>query len=216
MPKIKAQTPPKVVTKTDVPYLSMEQIAKKAESFLNRYHPGGQTPVPIEEILELGLDFKIVVIAGLEKVLATPSYLALGDAGPIIHVDESRYNNGGTHRYSCAHEASHFILHRHLFEEISTREDYLGFINSIPPNINVRLEFQAHAMARYILMPREHFKTTINTFVENIGGIDQISSNNLGQLGQIMIDEYEVSGANALIQLEKEFPDVYEAAFKAT
>jgi hypothetical protein len=50
-----------------VPYLSLEELRRSAEFFLNQYHLSGEIPVPIEEIIEVDLGLEIRPIPKLRQ-----------------------------------------------------------------------------------------------------------------------------------------------------
>jgi hypothetical protein len=50
-----------------VPYLSYQQLQEVAAQFLEKYHPKGAIPIPIEEIVDLRFELDIIPTPGLHK-----------------------------------------------------------------------------------------------------------------------------------------------------
>ena len=50
-----------------IQYLSYEDLKKRADSFLQTYHPKITIPIPIEEIIEFKFKKDIVPIPGLHQ-----------------------------------------------------------------------------------------------------------------------------------------------------
>lgn len=51
----------------DIPVYSYEDLRKKADDFLRKYHPSGNIPVPIEEIVEFDFNINIVPVLALQR-----------------------------------------------------------------------------------------------------------------------------------------------------
>ncbi len=71
------------------PFFSYEEIRRKADDFISRYHPEGAIPIPIEEIVEFQLKMDIVPVPGLHKVIEADGFTT-SDLKEI-HVDGDVY-----------------------------------------------------------------------------------------------------------------------------
>lgn len=52
------------------PFLNYDRLRQLAEAFIEKRHPSRGIPIPIEEIIDVGLHIDIVPIPGLTKVLS--------------------------------------------------------------------------------------------------------------------------------------------------
>jgi hypothetical protein len=198
--------------KSGVPILSKENIETEAFNVLKSYNMALiDTPseVPIELIIEnhfgLQMDFKILSedeegILGLTTF--TSGALKVFDqnkgcirivdvtAGTIIiddrlASDSSRY---GRYRFTCAHEISHWHLHRHKY--IKNKNQISLFIDNeeakavkcLGRNIEAKisygkqvktdeewLEWQADYMAAALLMPEKAYKNAFKDLAKTAG-----------------------------------------------
>ena len=57
------------------PYLKYEMIRSIADSFLRRYHPSLELPIPIERIAENDFNICISPLNNLLKMILTSAYL---------------------------------------------------------------------------------------------------------------------------------------------
>lgn len=154
-------------SKYRVPFLREKVIEEHSEMLLGEWaleHPAiTKPPVPIEDILELGLklDFEI---EDLRSALGHDDVLgAIWFGARLIKVDQSLdpTNNSrvlGRYRFTIAHEVGHWRLHREhlmndpnaasLFEQNATPA-FVCRSSDRPPE-----EWQADQFAACILMPR--------------------------------------------------------------
>lgn len=131
-------------------FLSYDDLRRRADAFIARYHPAGTIPVPIDDIVEAQLGIDIVPVPGLRDVLQSDDY---GVESYItsdlreIHIDEwvyrHRYNR---YRFSIAHEIGHATLHRELYQSTTfdSVASWLAFAGSIPHDDYGWYEWQAY------------------------------------------------------------------------
>lgn len=150
-----------------VPYLRAKVIEEHAEQLLGEWalehRDAPALPVPIEEILELGLGLNFE-ISDLQTELGYPDVLGgIWFGARTIKVDQSLdpTNNDkllGRYRFTLAHELGHWRLHReHLMNDPSAKSlfdesDKPAFVcrsSDKPPE-----EWQADQFAACVLMPR--------------------------------------------------------------
>jgi len=152
----------------NVDFIPDKRIERAADGLLADYGEAftqiTEPPVPVEEILECHLDLSLG-FEDLEQRLGEPSVLGatwidekevLVDASldPTIYpIREGRY------RFTVAHEAGHWVLHRHALQE----SKWTPLFDGRPqPSIvccstarKPRIEIQADLFASYLLMPKE-------------------------------------------------------------
>ncbi len=139
-----------------IPIYSYEDLRKKADAFLRKYHPSGNIPIPIEEIVEFEFDINIVPVLGLQREFEVEGFTS-GDL-KNIYVDEYVYTDRITrYRFTLAHEIGHIVLHRHLYDrhKFKSTAGWKEFINSLTEEEHSWLEYQGYAFAGLILVPRE-------------------------------------------------------------
>ncbi len=199
----------KPISKNRLAYIKREDLIKKADEFLNSYHPKRKIPIPIEEIVEIKLGFKIIAIPDLKNEIETDSYISI-DQKTIV-LDRNAYNNYVSRtRFSYAHEIGHYYLHKNFetFCEIKDREDYKKFQNSITNEEYKRLEAQAYCFAGYVLVPQKEFRDLVNGLIKRLGGIDNLTINDFTEVAQNLSKEFDVSGEVIRRQFEQEYPEL--------
>lgn len=139
----------------NVPRLSDEVLRGEADAFLQRHHPSLIVPVPIENIVEIGLGMDIVPFRAYKQRFGLDGAISVDMS--TITVDEhcmSEYPN--RYRFTLAHEVAHLVLHRDYIQELDA-EAPDGWKRGVQQadSIDVsRMEYQAHFFAGSILVPR--------------------------------------------------------------
>lgn len=137
-----------------VPYLPYDRLRTVAGDFLQQHHPEGTIPIPIERIVEFAFEIDIVPTSGLQNQFEIESYITSDLTA--IHVDEFTYKSRtNRYRFSLAHELSHVVLHRAVFDQLrfSTVSEWKAAVNAIPPVAYSSIEWQAYSLAGLILVP---------------------------------------------------------------
>ena len=147
----------------DVPYLTYNDMEAVAQKLLFEYkQKRGQLtlPIPIEDIIENHLKLSLE-IENLRDELGCSDILGgIYFSEPRIVIDSSLIEEDGRYRFTAAHEAAHWELHRELFVSNPNQIDLFS-ANSSPnivcrdSNSQTREEFQANYTAACILMPRD-------------------------------------------------------------
>lgn len=58
------------------PYLSYDDLRRRARDFLQTYHPSGSIPVPIEEIVEFEYEIDIIPVPGLHNAFEVDGFIS--------------------------------------------------------------------------------------------------------------------------------------------
>ncbi len=158
-----------------VPYLSVEQIERDADALLAEFAQARGVvitpPIPIEDIAEKHLKLRIEFDDTNRHFDIPRDPDGDADILGVIFLDQRRIvidesldpeeypRTEGRYRYTLAHEAGHWRLHRHLFVKDPARAAVLGV--SIPPAVLCRTtqaiersEWQANFYGSCVLMPR--------------------------------------------------------------
>jgi len=139
----------------EVRKLSYDILRQEANRFLQQYHPSGETPVPIEQIVEFQFEIDIVPEPGLHQHFDIDSYIT-ADLQEI-RTDEFVYQSRpGRYRFSLAHELGHRVLHQYVFSALTFNRiaDWKQVIaNAFTEKEYGYLEWQASSFAGLILVP---------------------------------------------------------------
>ena len=144
------------MTEFKAPFISYEEIARKANQFLDEYHGSRKVPVPIELIVEDKLGLDIVPLPQLKRSIEVEAFISKDLKS--IYVDQETleyYEN--RYRFSLAHEVGHIILHSHLFKDLSYKNttEYKEFIETVDTREYGWFESQAYNFAGLVLVPKE-------------------------------------------------------------
>lgn len=147
----------------DVPWMDYEEIRRKADFFLQEYHPSLSIPIPIDAIAERKLELDIIPLPNLYNILDMDGFL-YGDLSTII-VDEDvfAHPNPARYRFTLAHEIGHLILHPQLYGVSNVRDidSWQTFVKAIPERLLKKVEWQARCFAGLALVPQEPLKLEI-------------------------------------------------------
>jgi hypothetical protein len=136
-------------------FIAPSKLEEAASSFLSQYHEVGTIPVPIEEIVEFGFGFDIIPFPNLKRDFDIEGFLACG--ANAIYVNDIQYQHSSEYRFrfTLAHEVSHHVLHREVYEEagVTSLEGYLKFQDELDSILRDKYEWQAYSLAGRILVP---------------------------------------------------------------
>lgn len=138
-----------------VPFIADAQLRSSAEAFLNQYHKSRSLPIPIEDIVDLGLGIDIIPMPGFHLNYEVDAFISTNLQE--IRVDSAMYHaaNKNRYRFSLAHELSHRLLHAEIYRhlEYDTIAEHKQSRDAIPEAPYSRLEYQANCLAGLILVP---------------------------------------------------------------
>jgi len=158
-----------VLSPSNVPHLSYDQLRRNAEAFLARHHASKRIPIPIERIVEFDLNLDIVPVPGLEKAFEIVGFTSsdLSEITVDEHVYESQANR---YRFTLAHEAGHVVLHADLFKQQRFRrvDDWKDFVRTFPELDLSRLEWQAHSFAGLVLVPGDALERVVRDVIRQV------------------------------------------------
>lgn len=138
-------------------------------------------PIPIDEIVEIYLELQLTFddmqqLFGVDDVHGA-LWVKTRRVGIDHHLDPTENPSMlGRYRFTLAHEAGHWRLHRHLFQgnanqrsllpENSDRPEYICRSSDSEP-----IEYQANRFASCLLMPKEMVKRVWHEWRGNMGPI---------------------------------------------
>ncbi len=153
-----------------IPWLSKKWINQKAQDVITEYESaiGGKVapPIPVEDIIERGLNLKLGVIEIEDKTGLVDILGATYVKQRLVFVNatllESRYE--GRLNFTWAHEAGHWVLHRQFVVPDTLKESIQGTILCRSKDSKRPIEWQADYFAACLLMPelwiKEAFRNT--------------------------------------------------------
>jgi hypothetical protein len=147
-----------------VPFLPKELVSAVASEVLSDYEAFiGKTvrpPVPVEDIVERSLGVRLGFIDFEEKYGMPDVYGALYVQKKLIAISTSLLDDRSEGRFcfTCAHEAGHWVLHRHLAGTAhrSAPEDDAVFCRA--KDAKAPVEWQADYFAGCLLMPEKEIE----------------------------------------------------------
>lgn len=138
--------------------LTRAQVDRRAVEFLAEHHPSGSFPVPIEEIIEFGLEIAIVPGMALENMSPGIDAYLTPDLKQIDFNFLTATQSPARHRFSLAHEAGHAVLHPQVYSFFLSKVSSIGEYRDFMMNLDQRelgfIEWQANEFAGRVLVPR--------------------------------------------------------------
>lgn len=137
------------------PQHSNNQIESLANEFLEKFHPSLSLPIPIEDIIELKLNIRVVVLDGLERQFGVNALIDRKFTS--IAIDQHLYQYQPERaRFTFAEELGHLVLHKDWYVENGPGgfEHFLEWRNKLSPELARYIDWQARAFAERILIPK--------------------------------------------------------------
>lgn len=162
------------------PYLKFDYIRQEADRFRKKYvNPPDLLPVPVEEIVDLGLELFITPIEGLLDSVDIDGFLTR-DLKSIC-VDRDIYldpRNKTRLRFTYAHELGHLVLHKDEIQQCDFRtpEDWVYFHQDFLKDDLNWFEQHAYEFAGRLLVPRPALENEIAAVSSKIGKIRKTGS----------------------------------------
>jgi len=141
-------------------FYSPQELETFADAFLKKFHrPFDSLPVEIDTIVEADLDIRILPFSCLEQRYGLHGYLALSLKKIYIEqyiMDEESFEK--RYRFTVAEEVAHLLLHKDLFKDVETPQEYLNTFDKITESEHTRMDMDAKRLAEAVLMPAEIFR----------------------------------------------------------
>jgi hypothetical protein len=180
------------------PVLSYEDLARRADAFLQSHHPSGVVPIPIEEIVEFRYQIDIIPVPGLREAFEVDGFIS-SDLKAIT-VDQFIYERRPRrYRFTLAHELAHAVLHGRIYQAHRFRrvEDWKQFQLQMDEEDRRWLEWQAYAFAGLILVPAESLRDRYRRAIRaarNVGlSIDKAGDVARSYITDWLADRFDVS-----------------------
>lgn len=181
-----------------VPYLTRAAIEKQAAELLVEYaaerEPVEEPPVPIDDVVELHLRLTLELKDLRKRYKVGDVHGAIWLREQRVEVDKSLDPylfpaKAGRYRFTLAHEAGHWRLHRHLFLEQESAAEDCDEPDFVCQSSNTHpLEWQANYFAAALLMPRS---MVARAWLETFGSMQPISPADLTHIRQEIWEELQ-------------------------
>lgn len=166
----------------NVGWLPKDSIVKSTSDLLEGYEKLVRypicPPIPVEDIIErylgLSLSFEdLETKLNMEDVLG-----ATFVKSKRIYINERLLEdrNEGRMIFTCAHEAGHWVLHRHMIEQAQRSSAGAEAIVCRTRNSRIPIEWQADYFASCLLMPEQEMRRAFSQVwhgnemvIENVG-----------------------------------------------
>lgn len=148
--------------------ITLAAVKSASDKFLKKYYSKG-LPVPIEDIVELKLKIRIVLIPGLIRNFGVNAFI--NQKFDSIVVDEYIYSKQPERtRFTIAEEIGHKILHESWYRKNGPKspENYLKWQEKLDNKTFSYIERQARTFAGMVLMPEKLVKREWDSFAKNM------------------------------------------------
>jgi hypothetical protein len=139
-----------------LPHLTYAAIGAKANTFLSKYHPSYEIPIPVEKIVDVDMGINIFPYPGLYKVHGQNGFLSKDRT--TINVDEYQYDNYYSKcRFTIAHELGHYLLHESCYNDLqfNSPEEYERWLLTEESDVIDWFEKHGDWFAEQLLVPRQ-------------------------------------------------------------
>lgn len=182
--------------------ITLSGVIRTANEFLKSYHPTLTLPIPIEDIVELKLNIRVILIQGLIRNFGVNAFIT--QAFDSIIVDEFMYTRQPERiRFTIAEEIGHLFLHKDWYKINGPKsiEEYLNFQQSIDGKLYSFIERQAKTFAGIVLMPETRMKERLSMFARKNNLPVPCSVYELPDAFPDFAQEFEVSVDSLLVRL---------------
>ncbi len=144
-------------------WLKPHEIKAQAEGVLDRFHPSRELPIPVEQIVDVGLAIDIIPLPELRAGFDFDAFIS--NDLTSIYVDEyvcEHYEN--RYRFTLSHELGHLCLHDYLYKAytIASVDDFHQFNEALDAKQKADMEWQANRFAGYLLAPDSQIVSSWN------------------------------------------------------
>ena len=182
--------------------ITLQDVKNQANLFLESYHSSLTLPVPIEDIAELKLGLKIILISGLIKNFGVNAFI--NQNFDSIVIDEGMYTKQPERiRFTIAEEIGHLFLHKDWYSKDGPKglEEYITWQEKLDNKLFDYIERQARTFASMVLMPEKVLKERWDQFVSQNRIPDPCSVFDLPDTFPELAQEFEVTADSLLVRL---------------
>lgn len=148
--------------------ITLSVVKQVANEFLRTYYPSLELPIPIEDIVELKLKIRIILINRLIRDFGVNAFVS--QSFDTIVVDEMMFIKQPERiRFTVAEEVGHLFLHKDWYVKNGPKglENYLLWQQRVDGKLFDYIERQAKTFASMVLMPETKVLEQWNDFTKN-------------------------------------------------
>lgn len=192
--------------------ISLNDVKQVSSVFLDTYCPSRSLPIPIDEIIEINLGIRIILIPKLVSTFGVNAFIT--QTFDSIVIDEDMFSKQPNRiRFTLAEEIGHLFLHKEWYQSNGPKgvEGFLDWHENLDNKLYAFIERQARTFASMILMPEEMVVSRWKAFAQNHGLSTPCSVYDLPDTYPNLVTEFEVSLDSFLVRLNVlklvQFPD---------
>lgn len=157
--------------------ITLSIVKQTANEFLRIYYPSLELPIPIEDIVELKLKIRIILIKGLIRDFGVNAFIS--QSFDTIVVDEMMFTKQPERiRFTVAEEVGHLFLHKDWYIKNGPKglENYPQWQQTVDGKLFDYIERQAKTFASMVLMPEAKIIEQWNDFAKysNLPGVCKV------------------------------------------
>lgn len=148
--------------------ITLSIVKQTANEFLRVYYPSLELPIPIEDIVELKLKIRIILIKGLIRDFGVNAFIS--QSFDTIVIDEIMFSRQTERiRFTISEEVGHLFLHKDWYVKNGPKglENYLQWQQTVDSGLFDYIERQAKTFASMVLMPEAKVIERWNVFAKH-------------------------------------------------
>lgn len=182
--------------------ITLSIVKQTANEFLRTYYPSLELPIPIEDIVELKLKIRIILIKGLIRDFGVNAFIS--QSFDTIVIDEIMFTKQPERiRFTVAEEVGHLFLHKDWYVKNGPKglENYLQWQQTVDGKLFDYIERQAKTFASMVLMPETKVLEQWNDFAKHSNLPDVCKVFDLPDTFPELAHEFLVSPDSLLVRL---------------
>lgn len=182
--------------------ITLRDVNFVANKFIKTFHPSLSIPVPIEDIVEIKLNMRIVLIQGLIRNFGVNAFIT--QSFDSIVIDENMYSKQPERiRFTIAEETGHLFLHSDWYSQNGPKSmtDYIQWQERIDINLYRFIERQAKTFAGLILIPTARLDEKWKVFCQKYNISSPCSVYDLPDTFPELSHDFGVSSESMLVRL---------------
>ena len=188
---------------TDPGSITKQIVISSARAFLLEHYSSRELPIPIEDIVEIKLGLKLILLPNLVRDFSVNAFI--NTKFDSIVVDEYIYTKQPERtRFTIAEELGHMVLHKDWYNVNGPKsyDKYFDWQETLDQKLFEYIERQAKTFAGLVLVPSDLLLQDFTDLCGDNSPIDlfQLPDNTMPSLSQ----KYKVSGDCMLLRLQQE------------
>jgi len=193
-------------------WIEPDDIRSYADNFRQRCLQTDEIPVDIELIIERYLKIQYVFLDDLEKDCNMVGFISRDFK--YIYIDKDLFKDTRylyRVRFTLAHEAGHYELHRGIFSQLEIKNfgEWKKFRKAINNLVQSKFEWQASEFAGRLLVPKMRLVDAVKNRRTQIAKLQESMGTTNAQflaalIAQLINDKFQVSTESMIIRIIRE------------